>query len=61
MAQIAVAQVDVTLGDVTANLAHAHEAISGAAAQGADLVVFPRAGAARIRAGTDGGRSLPAR
>jgi len=41
MVQIALAQTDCALGDVTANLAHALEAISDAAAQGADLVVFP--------------------
>jgi predicted amidohydrolase len=41
MAQIAVAQVDVTLGDVAANLAHARDRIRRAAAQGAGLMVFP--------------------
>ena len=41
MAQIAVAQVEVTLGDVAANLEHARSVIRRAAAQGADLVVFP--------------------
>lgn len=41
MAKIAVAQVDVTLGDVAANLAHAREVIRRVAAQGPDLVVFP--------------------
>jgi len=41
MVQIAVAQVDCVLGDVTANLSRAREAISNAAPQGADLVVFP--------------------
>jgi predicted amidohydrolase len=41
MAQIALAQVDVSLGDVSGNLAHARETIRHAASQGADLVVFP--------------------
>src|SRR5215468_5307775 len=41
MVQIAVAQVDCVLGDVTANLSRAREAISNAAPQGAGLVVFP--------------------
>ena len=41
MVQIAVAQVDVTLGDVAANLEHARDVIRCLAAQGPDLVVFP--------------------
>jgi Carbon-nitrogen hydrolase len=41
MARIAVAQVDVTLGDVAGNLARAREQVRDAASQGADLVVFP--------------------
>jgi predicted amidohydrolase len=41
MVQIALAQVDCVLGDVTANLAHAREAMRDAATQGIDLVVFP--------------------
>ena len=41
MAQIALAQVDVTLGDVAANLEHARDMIQRVAAQGPDLVVFP--------------------
>jgi len=41
MARIALAQVDVTLGDVAANLAHAREMIERAVAGCADLVVFP--------------------
>lgn len=41
MARIALAQVDVTLGDVAGNLARARDTIGSAAAQGADLVVFP--------------------
>jgi len=41
MVQIAVAQMDCVLGDPTANLLRAREAISDAAPQGADLVMFP--------------------
>src|SRR5215813_15442448 len=41
MVQIAVAQVDCVLGDVTANLSRVREAISDAASQGAALVMFP--------------------
>src|SRR5262249_56001208 len=41
MVQIAVAQMDCVLGDPTANLLRAREAISDAVPQGADLVMFP--------------------
>jgi len=41
MAYVAVAQIDVTLGDVAGNLACARDSIRRAASQGADLVVFP--------------------
>jgi malonyl-CoA/methylmalonyl-CoA synthetase len=39
--RLALAQLDSTLGDVEANAARAREALRGAAAKGADLVVFP--------------------
>jgi predicted amidohydrolase len=39
--RIALAQVDCRLGDVDANEARAREAVAGARAAGADLVVFP--------------------
>ncbi|TJZ42797.1 amidohydrolase [Streptomyces piniterrae] len=38
---IALAQTDCVLGEVAENVGHAHEQIEQAAAQGADLVVFP--------------------
>src|SRR5215510_343959 len=41
MVQIALAQVDCALGDVTANLAQACQTMSDAATQDVDLVVFP--------------------
>ncbi|QNS05555.1 nitrilase-related carbon-nitrogen hydrolase [Streptomyces xanthii] len=39
--RVALAQTDCVLGDVEANLATAREQLAQAAAQGADLVVFP--------------------
>jgi predicted amidohydrolase len=39
--RIALAQVDCALGDVTGNLERAHRTVRRAAADGADLVVFP--------------------
>jgi predicted amidohydrolase len=39
--RLAVAQLDVSLGDVSANEARARRAVEDAAAEGADLVVFP--------------------
>jgi predicted amidohydrolase len=39
--RLALAQLDARLGDVEANARRAREAIAGAAAGGADLVVFP--------------------
>ena len=41
MAQIALAQVGVALGDVEANIAHARDMIGRAVTRDADLVVFP--------------------
>jgi predicted amidohydrolase len=41
MARIAMAQVDCALGEVAANLERVRDSVSAAAAQGADLVVFP--------------------
>lgn len=41
MVRIALAQVDCDLGEVEANLKHARDQIEAAAAQGAELVVFP--------------------
>jgi|SRR5882757_2644429 len=41
MVRIALAQMDPVLGEVDANLAHAHEQVRAAASRGADLVVFP--------------------
>lgn len=60
MARIALAQVECVLGDVDRNLAHAKERISEAAAQGADLVVFPELALHGYALGhADGDRSLP--
>lgn len=60
MARVALAQTDCVLGDVAGNLADARERVRAAAAQGADLVVFPELalhGYALGHVGED--RSLP--
>jgi predicted amidohydrolase len=61
MARIALAQVDVALGDVAANIAHAHDMVNDAATQGADLVMFPELALHGYALGQAGGdRSLRA-
>jgi predicted amidohydrolase len=61
MPRIALAQVDCALGEVDKNLELAQDQVSGAAAQGADLVVFPELSLHGYALGlVDGDRSLPA-